>query len=122
MSYCGERAASAAGSCLTHFILGRWTHPAAQPTHSGSGLSAKTLCARRACAVLENKENNQNVKPVLELVCMLEQGTSHRAAVSLCAQRAGRAIAAAGGWFSPTALQLRAGERREAEATSEGNI
>lgn len=72
--------------------------------------------------MLENKENNQNVRRVLELFCVLEQGASHQAAVSPCTQRAGRAIAAAEGWFSPAALQLRAGERSEAEATSEGNI
>lgn len=65
--------------------------------------------------MLENKENNQNARPVLELVCV--QGVSHWAGG---ARRAGRA--SAGGWILPAALQLRAEGRREAEATSEGNI
>lgn len=38
--------------------------------------------------MLENTEDNQIVRPVLEPVCMLEQGASHRAAVSPCAPRA----------------------------------
>lgn len=115
-------AATAAGSCLPHVVPGRWMHPAAWPRCSGSGLSAKPPCAWRAWAVLENKEHNQSVRPVLELVCRLEWGASPRAALSPCTQRFGRAVAAAGGWFSSTALKLRAEERREAEVTSEGNI
>jgi len=95
--------------CLTCFVLGRWMHPAARPTRSGSGLSAKTPCAWRACALLENKENNQNLRPVSELVCV--QGAFRWAAVSPGSQRAGRAIAAAGQCFAPTALQIGAGER-----------
>lgn len=94
MSYCGECAASSAGSCLSCFVPGRWMQAAARPTLSASGLSAKTPCAG-----LENKENNQNVRVVLEL----ERGTSHQVAVST--RRAGRAIASAGGWFSTAALQ-----------------
>lgn len=44
--------------------------------------------------MLENKEKNQNIRPVLELVCVPEQGipTSHRA---------GRETAAPGDVFTP---------------------
>lgn len=76
---------------------------------SASGLSAKT-----PCAVLENKENNQNVRAILEL----EWGTAHQVAVKEQVEQ----LQLLGDGFPPQPFKLRAGERGKAEVTSERNI